>query len=659
MLLERKEVRLLTLLGPSGVGKTRLGLQIAEDVLDHFDDGVWFVGLAAIRDPVLVATAIAQALGLREATGQAPQDLLKTSLREQQRLLLLDNFEQVAEAAPLIADLLSACPRLKILVTSRAALHLQGEHERPVAPLEQEAAVTLFLQRAQAVQPDLDFTLETIQAATAICQRLDRLPLALELAAARVKVLPMQALLERLNSRLPLLTGGVLDLPERQRTMRNAVAWSYDLLSPGEQDLFRRLALFAGGCTLEAAEAICGEAEEGSTGAVLEGLTALVDQSLVRAESVAGRPRFLLLEVIREFALEQLHVSGEADTLHRQHALYYLHLAEEAVRMGPAQDARDGQIIQEFANACAALEWAQAQGESTLGLRLASACGRPWYFSGLGSESLRWLEVFLALDTQAGAQAATPAARIRALYGIGQMAMERGEYDRVEALAREELALAERVSDESGMGNALAHLGMVAENRGDLPTAASFLEQGIAHCQKAGDIGGAGRAMVSLGHVFRALGEYARARQMFEAALEQHRAINLTWAEAIALTSLGHLAGSQGDYRLALDRYRESLVLLRTFGTKGYIAWCFEGMATAAYAVGQPEQAAQLCAVAERLRAEARSPRPPVEQQHYDQTVAAAHTALGDRRFEQAWANGQVLSLEEALSCALAERPEQ
>ena len=439
--------------------------------------------------------------------------------------------------------------------------------------------------------------------------------------------------------------------------MRNAVAWSYDLLSPGEQRLFRRLALFAGGCTLEAAEAICGEAEEVSPGSVLEGLTALVDQSLVRAESVAGKPRFLLLEVIREFALEQLHMSGKADTLHRQHALYYLHLAEEAARMGPAQDARDGQLIQEFANACAALEWAQAQGESTLGLRLATACGRVWYFFGLGSESLRWLEAFLALDTQAGAQAAAPAVRIRALYGIGQMAMERGEYDRVEALAREELALAERVSDESGMGNALAHLGMVAENRGDLPTAASFLEQGIAHCQKAGDIGGAGRAMVSLGHVFRALGEYARARQMFEAALEQHRAINLTWPVAIALTSLGHLAGSQGDYRLALDRYRESLALLRTFGTKGYIAWCFEGMATAACAVGQPEQAAQLCAVAERLRVEARSPRPPVEQRHYEQTVAAAHAALGDKRFEQVWAVGQTLPLEEALSDALAERP--
>ena len=392
---------------------------------------------------------------------------------------------------------------------------------------------------------------------------------------------------------------------------------------------------------------------------MLEGLTALADQSLVRAESIAGTPRFMMLEVIREFALEQLHAQGEAEALHRQHAAYYLHLAEGVARLGPAQDARDAQIIQEFANARAALEWAQAQGENELGLRLASACGRTWYFAGLGSEALRWLEAFLALDREVGAHAATPAVRIAALYGIGQLVMERGEYDRVEMLAREELALAERSGDESGMGNALAHLGLVAETRGDLHNAVRFLEQGIAHCQKAGDIGGAGRAMVSLGHVFRALGEYARATQLFEAALEQHRAINLTWAVAIVLTSLGHLAGEQGDYRRALVRYRESLVLLRTFGTKGYIAWCFEGMATAACALGRPEQAAQLCASAERLRAEASAPRPPTEQQHYDQTVAAAHVALGDRRFEQAWATGETRPLEEAIPYALEETLEQ
>jgi predicted ATPase/transcriptional regulator with XRE-family HTH domain len=658
-LLECQDVRLLTLVGPSGVGKTRLGLQVAEDMLDRFDDGVWFVGLAAVRDPALVAATIAQALGLRETSGQAPRDLLKTALRAQQRLLLLDNFEQVTVAAPIVAELLSTCPRLKVLVTSRAALHIRGAYELPVAPLEQKAALTLFLQRAQAVQPELDLTPETMQAAAAICQRLDRLPLALELAAARVKVLPLPALLERLNSRLPLLTGGALDLPARQRTMRDAVAWSYELLSPEEQRQFRRLAIFAGGCTLEAAEAICAEAEEHSSSAVLEEVAALVDHSLVRSERVAGQPRLTMLEVIHEFALEQLQAHGEAEALHRRHAAYYLRLAEATGRIGPGQDARDAQIIEELANIRAALAWARAQHESTLGLRLATACARTWYISGGGSEALAWLETFLMLDAQAGAHAAEPTVRIAALYGVGQMALERGDYARAEALAREELALAERIGDESGLGNALAHLGMVAETRGDLHQAARFLEEGSAHCRKAGDLGGTERALVSLGHVFRALGDYARATQTFEEALELARSINLTWAVANVLTSLGHLAREQGDYRCAIEWYRESLSLHRAFGTKGYIAWSLEGLAMAASALGRHARAAQLCAAAEQIRKQAQTPRPPAEQHLYDQTITAAQAALEDARFEQAWIAGRALSLEDTLAYALAEPPEE
>ena len=658
MLLERKEVRLLTLIGPSGVGKTRLAIDIAEDLLDRFDDGVWFVGLAAIRDPALVATAIAQALGLRETAGQAPLDLLKSVLRVQQRLLVLDNFEQVATAASLVADLLSACPGIKILVTSRAALHLRGEFERPVAPLEQEAAVTLFLQRVQSVLPDLDLTLEAIQAAIAICQRLDRLPLALELAASRVKVLPPQALLERLNSRLPLLTGGALDLPERQRTMRNAVAWSYDLLSPDEQRLFRQLGIFVAGCTLEAAEAVCGEVDELAIGTVLAGLTVLVDHSLVLSEGGAGTPRFTMLEVIREFAVEQLQAQGKSEVLSRLHAMYYLRLAEGVAHMGPDQDARDAQVIQEFANVRAALEWALEHQESELGLRLANACGRIWYIAGMGSEGLRWVETFLALDTQAGARTVAPSVRIAALYGIGHIALERGEFDRTEMLAKEELALAERIGDEGGQGNALVHIGMVAESRGDLHSAATNLQKGIVHCRQGGDIGGTVRAMVSLGHVFRALGEYGRATQTFEEALEQVRVIRLTWAEAIVLTSLGHLAREQGDYRRANLWYREGLLLHRRFDTKGYIAWCCEGIATVASAFNQPERVAKLCAAAARIREDAQAPRPPSEQPIYDQAVAAARGSLGDERFAQAWTIGRTLSLDDAITFALEQQTE-
>ncbi|HEU5384153.1 MAG TPA: tetratricopeptide repeat protein [Ktedonobacteraceae bacterium] len=658
-LLERKEVRLLTLLGPGGVGKTRLGLQIAEDVLDRFEDGVWFVALASLRDANQVAATIAQTLGLREAAGQAPEVLLKLSLREQHCLLLLDNFEQVTEASPLVAELLSACHHLKVLVTSRATLHLRGAYELPIEPLEQDTAVTLFLQRAQAVQPALDSRPETLQAIAAICQRLDRLPLALELAAVRVKVLPPQALLERLRSRLSLLTGGALDLPEHQRTMRDTLAWSYELLTPTEQRLFRELTIFAGGGTLEAAEAICGEAEESSNNALLEIVTALVDQSLVRLERATGQPRLTMLEVIREFALEQVQVQSEADTLHRRHAAYYLRLAEATGRIGPGQDRRDAQIIEELANIRSALEWAREHHESELGLRLATACGRTWYIYGMGSETLVWLETFLALDAQAGVRAAAPAIRIEALYGVGQMALERGDYQRAAVLAEEELALAERIGDESGMGNALVHLGVVAEIRSDLLSAARFLEQGREHCREAGDIGGTERALISLGHVFRALGDYVCATQIFEEALKVARSVNLTWAVANVLTSLGHLARSQGDYRRAIGWYRESLALHRAFGTRGYIAWSFEGMAMAIGALGQQVRAVQLCAAAEEIRKQAQTPRPPTEQKLYDQIIAAAQAALGSERFGEAWTAGRTLSLEDALAYAWAEPLEE
>lgn len=655
-LLERKEVRLLTLIGPGGVGKTRMAMQVAEDVLERYEDGVWFVALASLHEANLVAATIAQTLGLREAAGQAPEVLLKTSLRERQCLLVLDNFEQ---ASPLIAELLSACPRLKVLVTSRASLHLRGSYELPVEPLEQDAAATLFLQRAQAVQPDLDSRPETLQTIAAICQRLDQLPLALELAAARVKVLPPQALLERLRSRLSLLTGGALDLPEHQRTMRQTLAWSYELLTPSQQRLFRELAMFAGGGTLEAAEAICGEAEESSRHALLETVTALVEQSLVRLERATGQPRLTMLEVIREFALEQAQVQREADALHRHHAAYYLRLAEATGHIGPEQDRRDAQMIEERANIRSALEWAREHNESALGLRLAVACGRTWYIYGMGSETLVWLETFLALDAQAGVRAAEPTIRIKALYGVGQMALERGDYKRAEVLAEEELALAERIGDESGMGNALAHLGVVAEISGDLLSAVRFLEQGREYCRKGGDIGGTERALVSLGHVLSALGDSVRATEIFEEALEVARSVNLTWAVANVLTSLGHLARSQGDYRRAIRWYRESLALHRAYGTRGYIAWSLEGMAMATSALGQQVRAVQLYAAAEEIRKQAQTPRPPAEQKVYDQTMAAAQAALGNEHFREAWTAGRTLSLEDALAYAWVEPLEE
>ncbi len=659
-LLDRKEIRLLTITGPSGVGKTRLGLQVAEDLLERFDDGVWLVELAAIRDPALVAPSIAQALGLREAAGQAPPDLLKTTLREQQRLLLLDNFEQVAEAAPFVAWLLDACPRLKVLATSRAALHLRGEQELLLAPLGQEAAVTLFLQRAQAVKPDLNLAVESIQAIGAICQRLDGLPLALELAAARVKVLPPAALLERLKSRLQLLAGGPLDLPARQRTMRDAIAWSYELLRPVEQQLFRRLAVFSGGCTLEAAEAVCGEAGADTPTAptetaVLEGLTALIDHSLMGSEAATGKPRFSMLEIIHEYARERLEESGEAEALRGRHLRYYTSLAEEAAPIRANQDARDTRLAQEFANVRAALEWARERGETGMGLRLASGCGRIWYFRGMISEAQQWLEEFLALDARAGERAAPPQVRAQALYGASRIALDQGHYDRVERLSREALALAQQADDESGMGNALAILAAVTEARGNLIEASALYEEGLAHSRAAGDTGGMIRILTSLGHLARASGQLERAQGFFEEILAHSRGLGLTWASANALVSLGHLAREQGDQQRALALYREGLALHQRMGNKVWIAWCLEGMAAAFCAARQFERATQLCSFAELLRASAHALRPPAEQQQYDHILARTREALGEAAFHSIWTAGHLLSPEEAIAAALAE----
>ncbi|MFL5805651.1 MAG: ATP-binding protein [Roseiflexaceae bacterium] len=484
-LLRGAEVRLLTLTGPGGVGKTRMAIALASALAGEFADGVCFVALAPIRDTGLVPSTIAQALGVKESGGLPLLEIIKTYLHDRHVLLLLDNFEQVLVAAPLVAELLATAPALKVLATSRARLHLSGEYEFPVPPLAlppsppgsrshagereglgarenlaQYAAVDLFIQRARAVKPNFMLTDANAPVVAAICARLDGLPLAIELVAARGKLFAPQALLARLNQRLTALTGGARDLPARQQTLRATIDWSYKLLIPAEQTLFRRLAVFVGGCALGAAEAVATlniETLEHSN--VLDGLASLVDQSLLKQlEGLGGEPRFMMLETIREYALERLAEYGETDAIRQQHADYFLELAEEAepwIRfMRPERDPWLERLAVEQDNLRAALEWFSERGEAEHGARLAAALRIFWRERFHWTEGRAWLEAALAQsENMAGA------ARAKALAAVGHLVYEMGDFTTARAYVDEGLALVRGLGDKAAIAFALFLLG--------------------------------------------------------------------------------------------------------------------------------------------------------------------------------------------------------
>jgi non-specific serine/threonine protein kinase len=457
----RPGIRLLTLTGPGGVGKTRLALAVAAEVDEAFPDGVSLVSLAPLTDPALVAPAIAQALGVREAGEQLLMDRLATAIGDRRILLVLDNVEQVVEAAPVVADLLGRCTRLTFLATSRVRLRISGEHEYVVPPLalapsmalsiEEAAAseaVQLFVARAQAVRTDFDLTADNAAAVAAMCARLDGLPLAIELAATRVKVMPPSVILARLETRLPLLTGGGRDVPAHQQTMRDTIAWSYGLLSPAEQGLFRRLAVFVGGCTLAAAEsvavAVADEAVPPEIG-VLEGITALVDQSLVDVDAGFDRePRYWMLETIREFGLEQLTACGEAAATQRAHAHYFTRLAERRWTADPmpAVEAWMQPLLAERDNLRAALAWSLAH-EPAQAVRLASALDFYWQRANLFAEGWEWLSRALAAAVDV-----PPDVRARALLARGRLAFNLGDFSQAETDLNEGLSRAQVLADE-------------------------------------------------------------------------------------------------------------------------------------------------------------------------------------------------------------------
>jgi len=657
-LLQARGVRLLTLTGPGGVGKTRLALELAHTLRAGFADGLAWIDLTALRDPSLVPQTVAQVLGLREQADHAFPEQVRAFLQGKQFLLLLDNFEHLLEAADFVANLLVSCPRLQVLVTSRAPLHLRAEQQLLLTPLTPAAAVTLFRERAQRLQPHLDATEPSV---AAICEQVDRLPLAIELAAAHVRVLSLPVLLERLSDRLRFLRGGARDLPERQRTMHEAIAWSYHLLPPTQQRWFRALSIFMGGYTLAAAESICWGEEPITSDEGLSTIAALIDASLVQVETTGdGLPRYSMLEVIREYAAEQLRAAGEEEDYQRRHAEYYAALAEEAERSGSGQGSRETHLERESANGRAALHWAYERGEMTLGLRLATWFGSFWIRRGQMSEGNLWLERMLALDEALGMQAASPAVHSRALYYASRLTMHLGKRDRALALAEEALALAERTGDQSDISNALAMLGSIALASGKEDEAATYFTESYVAAKRAKDAGDTHQislALLNLGELARKRGDVARATEFLEEALADVRAIDMTWGIANILTLLGHLARQQQDYERAKVRYRESLALYHRLGNATYTAWCLEGIAAVACAEGRYQHATRLCAAAAALRVAAQTPLPPAEQDDFDKVVMTARAELDERIFTEQWRIGSTMTQDDAFSYALIGLP--
>lgn len=590
-LLGREDTRLLTLTGPGGTGKTRLGLQTVAELSDRFADGVFFVNLAPIIDPALIMPAIAQTLDIREGTGRSWLERLREVLQQKQVLLLLDNFEQVVSAGAQVVELLAACPQLKILVTSREALHVRGEREFAVPPmalpdlknlpdlamLSNNTAIALFVQRAQAVKPDFQLTSANARAIVEICARLDGLPLAIELAAARIKLLPPQALLARLNQRLTILTGNARDVPARQQTLRNTIAWSYNLLDAAEQRLFRWLSIFVGGCTLEAAEAVCVTVgnEDRIEQYLLDTIASLLDKSLLRqTEQEDKEPRFMMLETIREYGLERLIANGEIEAAQQAHADYYLILAEKAELelTGPQQVMWLERIEQEYNNLRAAMEWCLEREEvghsGEMALRLAGALRLFWFVRGHYAEASRWLEEALARSG-----GAITVARTKALRARGNFAAMQGDRERAKALCEESLSQSRALGDKSGTAHALYILGGLA--MGDNHAAArSLAEEALELFRQLDDQYYVEWSLYRFPMLDIIEGEYTRARAQFEEFLLRYRKQGNKFRIASTLSNLANILFlSQGDRQQARLLLEEGLALFKEVGAKGEIAY--------------------------------------------------------------------------------------
>lgn len=700
-LLRKSEVRLLTLIGMGGVGKTRLALQVATEMRTAFSDGVCFVPLDSVSDPSLVIPTIAEVLDIKQIGERPLFERVKLSLRDRRILLILDNFEQVVVTAPQVEELIATCPAMTVIVTSRAILHLQAEQVYSVFPLalpppgqllESEAlaqygAVSLFLQRARSTMLSLHLTATNLHAIAEICRYLDGLPLAIELAAARVRLLPPQALLSHLKHSLQVLSDGARTLPERQQTLHNTLKWSYELLSSEEQRLFRRLSVFSGGWTLDAAEAIwgVGQQTEGRHLSAFEGVAALLDKSLLlQLEQEGEEPRLQMLVTVRVYGQECLQASGEDELIRYAHAQYYLALAEEAEPhlKGPEKSVWLARIDREHENLRAALEWSMKTEEVELALRICGALWEFWSRRGNRSEGSYWLKAVLGLPGAATHQVA----RAKALYAAGYLAWDQNELLEANLLLRESMALYRALGDDRGLARSLGTLGVLIQQLGHLVEGRTLVEESMVLHRKQGSNWELANLLQNLSYVAWWQGDLTRVAALAEESLILARGVGDKFLIAIALHDIGYVEWQQGDLVRASTLVRESLEIFRELGdklgivgsldTKGSIAlaqhdleqasacyqegfalarqigenigWYPVGLARVAAAKGHLNRAVGLFALAEMVYGITKIMNPN-ERAAFERELAAIRSQLGEEVFAVAWAEGISMTAEQVV----------
>lgn len=700
-LILRDDVRLLTLTGPGGTGKTRLGVDLAHSLIDDFTGGVFFISLASTYDPGLFLTRIANTLGLVESGGQPLMEKLKDFMKDKQVLLLLDNFEQIMEAATNVADLLLACSKLKVLVTSREALRIRAEHEYPVSPLSLPdpkhlysvdsllkcASIQLLVNRAQAVKPDFALDTKNSWTLAKICTELEGLPLALELAAARIRILSPEEILGRLENKLALLVAGQRDLPARQQTLRDTIEWSYDLLETEEKDLFRQLSVFEGGFSLEAA-AIC---DVGPDQEILEIISHLAEKNLMLREKTAALPRFRMLETIRDFAMESLNNSGEFEEISRRHAGYFLSIAElgEKEVAGPAQAIWSATYEREHDNLLAALHWALENKQSDIALRLVCALWRFWYIGGNLTEGRMWLTRTLAQPFSE-----LVSLRARALMAAGALACLQNDYAAGRQLSEESVTLAQKIGEKEVEAFALNSLGIAARNQGDFvegrrlherslalfrelkntwgtalvlnslgvsargegsfAQAKTLHEQSLLLFRQVRDKRNVARALINLGMIMEREQKYDQARELLEESLSLFQGQGEKIGTTEALFFMGSVALRQGNYADACKQLAQCLIFARELGYKEIIASSFEEFATYACKQGHTLVASQLLGTAEAIRENIGLPIPPAYIKDHEQCLATIRSLLSEKEFSEEWARGRAMPIEQAVDCALS-----